>query len=693
MEWYNKILAVTFRELTEPNPEASENAAGMTVLSIANYKKLTRLNKINVLRPGKGLGHPALVEYESLPARFKDRFKLIWGDPYALVKESMMKDDIIIDRHAREFYSEYILKDGTRMQDEFVEEYTMNASVLNLLLSMMKNMKASRRMLNNSTPIDFSTIHETSERLRRNPGHTLPGSAARLRAKMNEYNKRHDGRYNYECLISGKLGNTNTVKITGEGGTFLVMQKRRRVPVMSDMQIMLEYNRVAPNYGWKQLESVESVTNFLNAPENIQRWYDAVYGELKAFRKFGYKFKTILPDKRDALWYGDGTKLNLYYRAYEGGRWVMETTQVYEVMDAFSETLLGYHISDSENYTAQYNAYRMAVETAQARPFEIVVDNQGGHKKLDNSGFLKRICRMQRNTAPYRPPSKTIEHVFGRFQQQVLHEDWRFTGQNITARSEKSRQNLEFVEANIENLYTLDELKTAYAKAREDWNNRPHPATGIPRMEMYLQSTNPEAQGLDKLDMIEAFWLITRKPSTFTASGIEIVIDGKRYTYDVYGSGGLPDFDFRKKNIGRKFYVQYDPNDLAQVRLYEETASGKRYVADAQPYYEVMRAIQDATHESSSFVRRVMKLEEQIRIDTYLDNIQKEHAHGVAPEQFGLNRPRPKGLSKKRLVIADNGSPVPAQNKNKVENVDDIARIEKEISNMTYDEVVMLDKL
>lgn len=684
MEWYNKSLAVTFSELTESN---TDSESGVSVMSVANYKKLARTDGLTILRPGKGLDHPALIEYESIPARFRDRFKKIWGDPYTLIKESMMKDDVVTDRRAREYYAEHILPDGSHIPDEFQDEYTRNASVLNLLISTIKNKQALRRMYNNSTPIDFSTIHDISERLRLNPGHTLPGSAARLRAKMNEYKK-----VGYSCLISGKLGNTNTVKITEEGGMFLIMQKRRRVPVMSDHQIMLEFNRVAPNYGWKLLESVESVTRYLNAPENMQRWYDAVHGELKAFRKFGYKFKTILPDLRDALWYGDGTKLNLYYKAYDGGRLVMRTTQVYEVMDAFSEVLLGYHISDTENYTAQYNAYRMAVETAQARPFEIVVDNQGGHKKLDNGGFLNRICRMQRNTAPYRPPAKTIEAAFGRFQSQVLHQDWRFTGQNITAKSDKSRQNLEFIEANTENLYTLDELKTVYAAAREEWNNMLHPSTGVARIEMYENSINPKAQGLDKLDMIEVFWLITSKPSTFTTSGIEITIEGKKYTYDVY-AGDLPDFEFRKKNIGRKFFVQYDPNDLTQVRLYEETASGKRYVADAMPYFEVARAMQDATHESSSYIRRVMNIEEQIRIDTYLENIEQEHAHGVAPEQFGLNRPRPKGISKRRMEpVQTSDTTIPAVPVHRAKTVE-FGKFQKEISNLTYDEIDMYDKL
>ena len=137
--------------------------------------------------------------------------------------------------------------------------------------------------------------------------------------------------------------------------------------------------------------------------------------------------------------------------------------------------------------------------------------------------------------------------------------------------------------------------------------------------------------------------------------------------------------------------MQYDPNDLTQVRLYDETASGKRYVADAMPYFEVARAMQDATHESSSYIRRVMNLEEQIRIDTYMDNIKLEHEHDVAPEQFGLNRPGLKGISKKQLE--ENDVPIlPRRTRRKTEKIN-IDQMEKEISNLTYDEVDMYDKL
>ena len=65
---------------------------------------------------------------------------------------------------------------------------------------------------------------------------------------------------------------------------------------------------------------------------------------MKAHQRYDRKHRTILPSRRDSLWYGDGTKLNLYYRDENGNKC---TTSVYEVVDAYSEVLLGYYISDN----------------------------------------------------------------------------------------------------------------------------------------------------------------------------------------------------------------------------------------------------------------------------------------------------------------------------------------------------------
>ena len=72
----------------------------------------------------------------------------------------------------------------------------------------------------------------------------------------------------------------------------------------------------------------------------------------------------------NSLWYSDGTKINLYYRAYDERqkRWVARTTDVYEVMDACTELFLGYFIGDGENFFVQYMAYRMPLQTWKVKP-------------------------------------------------------------------------------------------------------------------------------------------------------------------------------------------------------------------------------------------------------------------------------------------------------------------------------------
>ncbi len=48
---------------------------GEAVMSRSAYDHLVARGRVNVLRPGKGLGSYALIEYRSLPERFRTRFE------------------------------------------------------------------------------------------------------------------------------------------------------------------------------------------------------------------------------------------------------------------------------------------------------------------------------------------------------------------------------------------------------------------------------------------------------------------------------------------------------------------------------------------------------------------------------------------------------------------------------------------
>ena len=317
-------------------------------------------------------------------------------------------------------------------------------------------------------------------------------------------------------------------------------------------------------------------------------------------------------------------------------------------MDVYSEVLLGYHISDSEDFETQYMAFRMAMQFAGYRPNEIKYDNQGGHKKLASGEFFSKLAHLNIPTAPYNGKSKTIESAFGRFQAQFLHKDWYFTGQNITAKKDESRENYEFIMANKANLPTLDEIKRRYAQRREEWNNAEHFDTGVPRIKMYRESVNDKTHKVGCLEMIDMFGIIDPTPNTYTASGITKTIKRLNYRWEVLTADGDPDYDFLRNNVDRKFHIGYDMNDMSIVALYTKEAKGYRFVAMAQKYIEIHRAKQEQTEFDHHFIKAAEHANKKMRLEM-VDEIEGiMERYGMHPAQHGLNMPKPKGINLKK---------------------------------------------
>lgn len=676
MEYFGNIIAVTMHELTRSDD-------GEAVMSRSAYDHLVTRGRVNVLRPGKGLGSYALIEYHSLPERFRLRFEAKYGNPEKIMKQEDMP--LAADSEAQKYYHEYLLPNGEHLPEDKQTEYTLNARVLNALREMRGTQKAMRRACNNNTPVIWSNIFATAEELRKAYGHTLPKSEARLRDKLRQYTKE-----GYACLVSGKFCNANTLKITKAAGRQIVALRRCRVPVYTTKQLFEEFNRIAERRGWKRLASQSSLVQYLERPEIKPLWYDAVYGELAAKQLYARRNKTEMPTMRDSLWYGDGTKLNLFYKAVENGKTVVRSASVYEVIDAYSETLLGYAVSDTENFDAQFRAFRMAIETAGHKPYEIVTDNQGGQRSKIAQKFFANICRINRPTAPYNAPSKSIESVFGRFQKQVLHEDWRFTGGNITSK-EAWKINREFLEANKEKLFTYEEMLEAYSVARSKWNAMKHYQTGIAHEEMYRTSVNPATERVTELDMIDLFWLTTERPSIFTADGITIQYQNRKYTYEVLTSDGTPDYAWRSENTGREFFVRFDPKSMDRALLYEQTPMGLRYETVAYPYLTVRRNIQEQQESDMELIRYNDEANKRERVRRQIEAHALELEHGVAPEQHGLRTPAIKGISEKEYErLADTVVVVPSGQYSEPVTVGEYT---KAVSNLDCDPTAIFNRM
>ncbi len=143
MEYFgNHIIAVTVAELTGGDDP---------VMSRSNYRNMQQRGRFNILRPGKGSGSYALIEYESLPSRFKARFVERFGKPEEIMKpeQNVLPQDL----KAQQYFHDHILESGEHIPEPKQEEYTVNARVLNTLLDMRDTQKAMHRACNNNTPV------------------------------------------------------------------------------------------------------------------------------------------------------------------------------------------------------------------------------------------------------------------------------------------------------------------------------------------------------------------------------------------------------------------------------------------------------------------------------------------------------------------------------------------------------------
>lgn len=636
MEMFGNILCVTFAELVTQGG----------ILSKPNYDKKVKECKIKPLTRG-GNGRKVLIDYVSLYKPIKEAYDIKYPDAVKnlkeQIKEQTMSNLLRSDSKAVEFYRDkYNLPDGSGLTNVKQAEYVLNAQVMNEMIRVEGHTKSLHSKCGYSHPKEvWEAVVGTCEQLRSLYSHTLPVNAARLREKYTAYKK-----YGYEALVSRKNGNKNTRKIGPLESRLLLKLKRSKLPVYTDSQIFEEFNRQAIDRGLKPIKSMTTLRNYLNDPAVMPLWFASVHGMQAWKSKYTSSLKTQLPQIRDALWYSDGTKLNLYYRNADKK---MCTTSVYEVMDAYSEALIGYDIAPKETFDSQYRAFRMAVDFAGVRPYEIVNDNQGGHNKLAAQGFFDKIAILHKPTMPYNGQSKTIESVFGRFQQQILHKIWYFTGQNVTAKKMNSKPNMEFIMENQYALPTLEEVKEIYRQCREEWNNAAHPVTGISRIDMYRMSENPETEPVQEVDMIQMFWLTSTKDITYTNAGLRMEINKQKYEYDVYGQDGLRNEQWALRNTGRKFRVMYDPMDMTRVELWEITASGFKYSTDATPKVIISRATQERTTEETSFMRRTVERNKEVMGLVQLTTEEFDLKEKIAVELFGLSTPKPKNVSKKKM--------------------------------------------
>ncbi|GEP52343.1 hypothetical protein FNO01nite_30150 [Flavobacterium noncentrifugens] len=589
-----------------------------------------------------GNGRKAWIKFDSIRNDIKQKIIALAGDPAQKAKHITFVDYVQSDSFASEFFNSYRLENKEELPEKNKTEYIANAEILNAVDRILSTTMNKRKALGSKVVKPWEKIAEIVSELPFNKfPHSLPANPRRLHDKWKLY--KTEG---YVSLIHKGFCHKNSEKINDDAKAWVLARWANRVQrCATHMQLLREYNKVAPEHGWKQLKSEKSLIVFLQDPKIEPLWYGHRFGELKSKEKYSYQHTTILPSMRDSLWYSDGTKLNYYYLGADNKP---KTCQVYEVFDTYSEVFVGYHISDSENYEAQYHAFKMALQISAHKPYEIKFDNQGGTKKLQANSFLGKLARITRNTTPYNGKSKTIENAFKRFQMEYLKQDWFFTGQNIQAKSIESKADMEMILANAASLPTLDEVKETYRKRRQEWNEGIHSKTGISRLEMYLGSENPGTQKVSMFDMIDMFWISLDQPITCTSYGINFTLKKTEYQYVVMDQERMPDITWLRNNVDKKFVVKYDPDDMTMIQLYEQTPLGLKRVAAAETKVNIHRGHQEQAEWEASFIKQVelenkrIRIEARDQMDAILDS------QNMSTESYGLKNPALKGIESSR---------------------------------------------
>ncbi len=410
------------------------------------------------------------------------------------------------------------------------------------------------------------------------PARLIPTNYRRLMELYDKYKPN-----NYEVLLHKGLNNDNSRKIKGEIADWLLsaycLPNKPSLPV-----VMNWYREEAEQRGWANLTE-QAVNLWLNEPEIARKWVLARHGKEEWKRRFGHhitrKRNSWFPN---AYWAIDGTKLDWIYMTPDGTEAKLKIDVVFDI---YSEKILGYSYSDTENHADHFKAIKMAAQTAGCRPYLFTYDNQSGHKsETMQQLYSKLVARYKGVHYAHKAyaHNSPVEQLFSRFQQQVVNRWWWSDKQGIQSRKADSLPNMEFIKENKHLLKSKEELIRAFEVSVKLWNEARHPKFDVSRNEVYAQEA-PMREELNILDTTELFWVFKSRPVTYKRGGIKFTIDHRDYEYEVLDSDGKIDLNFRRKYVGAKFYIKYDPEHLAEfIQLYKKDERGNMvFVANAEP--------------------------------------------------------------------------------------------------------------
>ncbi|MGQ1889160.1 hypothetical protein ACT29H_01835 [Thermophagus sp. OGC60D27] len=492
------------------------------IMSKSNYDSLIARGRMKVVRKGGGPGRPALIQYDSVPDRFRVVIEARIGDPRKKARIDDFEKHIIADNHARSYYSSFKLPDGRHLPDEVIAEYSANADILNAIHRVITKRIGKRKALGGRVSHIWESVAKTVEQLKDKYKHSLPSNPRRLKERYKKYME--DG---YHALIHKGYCNSNSRKVTADLERLILslyaMPNKPFAASVHDLYLqflsgaieVVDYdtgeiydrNDFFDKNGVPVMISESTVWNYINNPKN-RLIVDKARNDSLAFNtlhrphhhRHGPQFslsKISLDDRDLPRKLEDGSRVKAYY-AY----------------DVLSGCVIGAAYSKHKDKDLFINCvrdmFRFLDRNNMGTPAEVEVEHHLVNKFKDDlmqAGIIfpfVRWCNPGNSQEKYAETmnrvkkygyEKRYQDGIGRFYSKLeanrpkVEKTWDEEGMKVR-----------------EKTYTFDQIVADDRFVIEKFNNSLHPNQklfpGMTRMQVLKRNQNPELTKIDRAILV-----------------------------------------------------------------------------------------------------------------------------------------------------------------------------------------------
>lgn len=608
-EYHNNTLSIPAKLLYED----------WALMAYETYKTWCKRGKLVRTKQGRGASNEAYVSYKDLPLDIKNICLKELGDPKKVAVKNILIEYLVPDHNAISFFAQHRKPDGQPLAQDVQVVRATNVMILNAIRTVLNDYGVASKAFGRKKTHIWKNISDAVNAIpTREWKYSLPGNDRSLYRRYNEYLKN-----GYACFIHKNEGNEHKLKLKQEVKDFLLATYCLPIKYTTP-ELLDKYNNVRDNNGWPSI-SEAAIRNFLDQPENKRIWMLARHGKEEWAKEFKH---TLTRNKKgwfpNVYWAIDGTKLDWVHYWDDSSSNMGAKLKIDVVFDVYSEKIIGWSLSFTENHVDHFKAIKMAVNEAGCRPYLFTYDNQSGHKmdRMQNlySSIVAKSDENNQNGGTHYPHkagehNSPAEQLFKRLQQQVITKFWFSDGQSIKVRRADNRMNEDFVYDNKDILKTPEELYQAWETAVNIWNDKKHPhLKKLTRTQVYNQEM-PQKQSLSLFDIMDKMWIEEKnRPVTYKKHGLDLRIADKKYQFEVLDVDGNIDLEFRRKYVGQKFIIRYDPDYLdgyIQLCMMDENKKVVN-IANAQPkrnHQAIPLLMQDGDNEKRKEDMKVRDIE------------------------------------------------------------------------------------